>query len=102
MPKELAADDLTVINSMMRIGEITSDFARVNADPLAAMLALDQYSQTVLNLENAFIDIGNIYKTDGISLSAGTPGASFVNLISDMEAKQKAITGSTSSPQATP
>jgi hypothetical protein len=95
VPQELAADDLALINSTMRISEITSDFARANADPLATMLALDQYPQTVLNLENAFIDIGNIYKTANISLPADTPGAKFVNLISNMEAKQQAASSST-------
>lgn len=90
VPQELATDDLALINAMMRIGEITSDFARVNEDPLAAMLALNQYPQAVINLQNAFVDIGTMYKTAGISLPAGTPGASFVNLISNMKAKQQA------------
>lgn len=88
VPQELATDDLMLINALMRVSEITSDFARVNDDPLATMLALQQYPQAVINLTRAFIDIGNIYKTAGISLPAGTPGASFVNLIEDMANEQ--------------
>lgn len=102
VPQELATDDLTLVNAMMRISEVTSDFARVNDDPLATMLALNQYPQAVLNMENAFIDIGNIYKTNNVSIQSGTPGYFFVNLINNMQAKQKAESGSTNSPQATP
>jgi hypothetical protein len=95
VPQELANDNLALVNAMMHISEITSDFARVNDDPLAAMLALDQYSQAVLNLQNTFIDIGNIYNTDDISLPTGAPGASFVNLISTMEAKEQTASSTT-------
>ncbi len=89
VPQELASDDLAIVNALMRISGITSDFARVNDDPLAAMLALNQYPGAVLNLKNAFTNIGNIYKTAGISLKAGTPGASFVNVIGKVNAKQQ-------------
>ncbi|MCX6786379.1 MAG: thrombospondin type 3 repeat-containing protein [Candidatus Kaiserbacteria bacterium] len=89
VPKELATADLALINAMMRIGEITTDFTRVNDDPLATILALNQYPQAVLALRNAFINIGEIYANAGISLTKDTPGASLVNLISDMTAKQK-------------
>jgi hypothetical protein len=90
VPQELAADDLTLVNAMMRISEVTSDFARVNDDPLATMLALNQYPQAVLNIQNAFIDIDNIYKANGVSIPAGTPGYFFANLTSTMQAAQTA------------
>jgi hypothetical protein len=90
VPEELAADDLALVNAMMRVSEITTDFTRVNSDPLATMLALQQYPQAVLDMGNAFIRIGTIYKTADITLAEGTPGASFVNLIKDVAAKQAA------------
>ncbi len=90
VPAELAADHLALINAMMRVSGITTDFARVNVDPLATMLALKQYPQAVLALGTAFIHIGTIYKTVGISLPAGAPGASFVNLITDVANEQQA------------
>ena len=90
VPTELANDDLALINAMMRISEIAIDFTRVDSDPMATMLALNQYPQAVLALGTAFIHIGNIYKTAGISLPAGTPGASFVNLIVDVANQQAA------------
>ncbi len=80
VPKELVADHLLLTNSVMRIGQIIADFARVNDDPLATMLALGQYSQAIIALGTAFLNIGNIYKTAGISLSEDTPGAAFVSL----------------------
>lgn len=92
VPTELVGDHLAIINAMMRISEIITDFSRANDDPLATILALKQYPQAVLTLGNAFIHIGTIYATSGISLPAGAPGASFVNLISDVAAKQKAAT----------
>jgi hypothetical protein len=90
VPKELASDDLILVNSMMRIGQIASDFARADTDPLATILALKQYPDAAIALGKAFIDIGKVYKTAGISLPAGAPGASFVNLIDDVTARQKA------------
>lgn len=88
VPQELAADDLALINAMMRISEISRDFARVSEDPLATILALQQYPQAVLALTNSFIHIGTIYKAANISLTSGEPGAAFVNLIADLEKKQ--------------
>jgi len=89
IPQELATDILALINAMMRTSEIATDFARVNTDPFATMLALQQYPQTTLALGNAFINIGKIYATVGVSLPTGSPGASFANLISDIAADQK-------------
>lgn len=90
VPKDLAESYLVLVNAMMRIHGITADFARVNDDPLVTILALKQYPQAVLDLANSFIRIGTVYKTASISLPAGTPGASFVNLVSDVAAEQKA------------
>ena len=90
VPAELANDGLALINAMARMSEITEDFTRVNDDPIATMLALQQYPQAVQNLGNTFIRIGNIYKTAGVSFQKGEPGASFVNLVANIAAKQKA------------
>ena len=90
VPAELVAEDMALINAMARISEIATDFTRVNDDPLATMLALKQYPQTVLALGTAFINIGKIYGAAGISLPAGAPGASFVNLIIDVANEQAA------------
>lgn len=94
VPQELAADVLLLVNAMMRLSEIISDFARVNDDPLATMLALQQYPQAVISLGTAFIHIGRVYTSAGLSLSAGSPGASFVNIIADAATEQ----GDTSRP----
>ena len=88
VPQELAADDLTLVNAMMRIGEITADFTRASSDPPAAILALQQYPQAVLTLSSAFTHIGSVYGAADISLPAGAPGASFVNLMNNLEKKQ--------------
>lgn len=90
VPQELASVDLALINALMRTSEVTADFTRADTDPLATILALQQYPQATIALGNAFINIGKIYAADGISLPSGTPGASFVNLITDVAASQKA------------
>ena len=90
VPEELVADHLALVNAMERVSEITADFTRVDTDPLATILALQQYPQAVMALGTAFINIGNIYKTAGESIPAGARGASFVNMIPDIEAQQKA------------
>lgn len=88
VPAELVIDHLLLVNSMMRISEIANDFTRVNTDPLAAILALQQYPQAVQLLGTAFLHIGQIYTTAGVSLPAGVPGARFVNLVEDMTKEQ--------------
>lgn len=90
VPAELAEVHLALINTMMRISGIATDFTRVNTDPLATMLGLNQYPQAVLALGTAFIDIGKVYKAAGISLPAKAPGASFVNLIINVANEQAA------------
>ena len=90
VPQELVADVLTLVNAMIRISEITTDFARVNDDPLAAMLALGQYPAAVQSLGTAFMHIGTVYRESGVSLPSGAPGAPFVNLIEDMASEQAA------------
>lgn len=90
VPRELASTDLLLINTLMRMGEITSDFVHADTDPLAAILALQQYLETAQNLGKAFIDLGRIYAAADIWLPNGTPGASFVNMIANIETKQAA------------
>ncbi len=90
VPAELVGDDLALVNALMRISQIADDFTKVNDDPLATILALQQYPQAVLALGNAFIHVGTIYKTANISLPAGAPGATFVNLMQNIAASQQA------------
>ncbi|MFA6414625.1 MAG: thrombospondin type 3 repeat-containing protein [Candidatus Paceibacterota bacterium] len=90
VPKELALDDLALINALMRTSQIATDFTRSGTDPLAAILALQQYPKAAEALAAAFTDIGKVYAAAGVSLPAGAPGASFVNLIEDLDAGQKA------------
>ncbi len=89
-PAELAGVHLALINALMRTSGIATDFTRVNTDSLATMLALKQYPEAVLALGTAFINIGTVYKTAGISLPAGASGAFFVNLIIDVANEQSA------------
>ncbi|MHB8660458.1 MAG: hypothetical protein ACYC75_00745 [Minisyncoccota bacterium] len=90
VPEELATVDLTIVNSIMHLGEVDEDFARVNTDPLAAMFALQQYPQIERTAEQAFTDLANIYAASGVVLPTGTPGASFVNVMADITAEQQA------------
>ena len=68
----------------MGMSEIATDFTRADTDPLATMLALDQYPRAVIALGTAFTNIGRIYAAAGVTLPDKTPGASFVNLIADI------------------
>lgn len=90
VPKSLAADDLLLINAMMRVSQITSDFAKINTDLLSTIVALEQYPQAVQSLKDAFTHIRDIYKSAGITIPTGTHGASFVGFIDNLVAKQVA------------
>ena len=89
VPPELATHDLALINALARASEISSDFARVADDPLATMLALQQYPTAVLALADAFIALANDYRVAGVTLAPGVPGAAFVSVIYDVAADQK-------------
>jgi len=90
VPRELAADDLMLINALARLSEIMIDFTRVNDDPLAAILALHQYPDAVQKLGTALINFHTIYLNAGVVLKEGEPGASLVNIIPDIVEEQKA------------
>lgn len=90
VPGELAATDLALVNALMHISQLVADFTRATTDPLSAMLALQQYPQAAQDLGEAFIHIGALYSSAGISLPAGAPGASFVNIIADISREQAA------------
>ena len=83
VPQELAGDDIALINAMLLRSEVDYDLAQVNTDPLATLVALQQFSQTESTFYTVFSDIAGTYASSGVVLPAGTPGASFVNLIAN-------------------
>ena len=87
VPQELADTHLALVNSLARLGEEISDFARVKTDPIATMITLQQYPNTVNTLAQAFKDIASVYASEQITLPTGTPGARFVNVISNAKLK---------------
>ena len=90
VPQELVPDVLALVNALMRMSEIISDFSRVDTDPLAAMLALQQYLQTTQDLWQAYTNIGDSYIAAGVALSAGTPGASFIRFAESVAMRSRA------------
>lgn len=89
VPQELAAPTLALVNALMRISQITNDFTLINTDPLAAMLALEQYVDAVQSLGDAFASIGSVYTEAGVALPPGTPGAVFVSGVEGVAAKKQ-------------
>lgn len=92
VPIELAADDTALINALMRMSQIIFDFTKADTDPLATILALQQYVDVARELADAFLNIGKVYAAADASLRAGEPGASFANLAADVIAVEKATT----------
>lgn len=90
VPKELAADDVALVNALMRMSQVTLDFTKADTDPLATILALQQYPDVARELADAFLNIGKAYAAAGISFHAGEPGASFANLAADVIEIEKA------------
>jgi hypothetical protein len=92
VPRELAADNLALANALMRMSQITLDFTKADTDPLTTILALQQYPSVAQELATAFLNIGKAYADAGITLRAGEPGASLVNLAADVTAIEQATT----------
>ncbi len=89
VPQELADTHLALINTIARIGDESSDFARVKTDPIATMFAIKQYSNSVNTLAQVFKDIASIYASEQVTMTKGTPGAWFVNVISNTKLKRQ-------------
>lgn len=89
VPKKLAAADLSLINSLANLGSITNDFTKVNTDPIATLVALERYPQTVQSFANALTSINILYAIAGVSLPTGSSGADFVNIIMNAQAPLK-------------
>lgn len=81
VPQEVASDHLVFVNALMRLSGIVSDFARVNTDPLAAVLALKLYAEPGQALVDALTHMGGVYAFAGITLPLGMPGALFLQAI---------------------
>lgn len=89
VPSELAPSHLLLVNTLMRKSVIANDLLRVNTDPLAAILGLQQYPQVLKSLGAAFLGIGEVYAKANVRLSQGEPGAFIFSLIEGLAANQR-------------
>lgn len=80
VPSEIASSHLAFVNSMMRLAQIDADFAREESDPLAAILALQQYQTVVRNVAVSLANIGTTYVNKNILPQKGNEGAYFIEL----------------------
>ncbi|MGH7175354.1 MAG: hypothetical protein ACREGR_03280 [Minisyncoccia bacterium] len=92
VPQEAAAPHLALVNALARMGENVEDFSHVDTDPLRAILALEQYPQSVLALTDAFNGIAAAFTAENVVLARGTPGAEFVNAMAIITANQATST----------
>lgn len=89
VPRELAPSHLLLVNTLMRKSVIANDILRVNADPLAAILGLQQYPQVLKSLGAAFLGIGEVYAKANVRLSQGKPGGLLFSLIEELAVNQR-------------
>lgn len=97
VPKEAEQAHLDLINAYAHMGTVTSHMAEFNTDPLITFLAITKYKTNILSLARAYVELGKVFRTAGITLAPGTPGASFVNVATDAATGQK--TSATTSTQ---
>lgn len=83
VPQELAANHIALINVLLLRSTVDMDLSHVQTDPLAALTALKQFSDTESTLWNVFSLIAARYAAAGIILPNGTPGANFVNVLAN-------------------
>lgn len=95
VPQELATDDLALVNAFMRLSELTNDFTQYQKDPVVTMLALQLYPQAVKDMGDALIGMHQTFANENVTLSAGQPGALFVNLIPHIAQEQAASASTT-------
>lgn len=89
VPTEVAQAHLKMINAYAGMASVINNLAKINTDPIIAMLALSQYKKSAVTLAQAFSDMGNAFRSSGVVLKSGEPGASFVNLMDEIAATQQ-------------
>jgi hypothetical protein len=80
VPVELEKDHLALVNAMMRLSEISSDFVRLYDDPLATIIALEQYPVVLQKMLSALKGIHTVYESQGIIIPPSTEGFAFLHL----------------------
>ncbi len=98
VPSSLASPDLSIINALARLSGILNDFTKIDSDPMAAMLAIQQYPTAIQQLGNGLIGMNQVYVTSAITFPSNTPGAQFVNIIPDIAASQASAPHSAQTP----
>lgn len=81
VPRSLLSADLALINAFAQRAAIYDGLARINTDPLSAILALQQLAKNEAAWMSAFGDMGTVYKARDISLPRGEPGAVFIRIV---------------------
>ncbi len=89
VPSDLSGLSLDLINVLYRIGNEIGDFSRVTTDPIATMLSLAQYRDSIDNMIEIFQKISEMYIINNSSIEVGAQGSGFVNLIASIEPAQK-------------
>lgn len=84
VPKEAAKAQLALVNALARVGQAATDFGHVDTDPLAAMLALQQYPQFVTQMINAFLALNQVFLSEQVAIPAKQPGSQFLILVANI------------------
>ncbi len=88
VPKEVAQANFELVNTYARMANVSDGLAKVNSDPITAMLALSEYKKGILSFAKAYTDLGNAFQSAGVILSPTDPGYSFVNVMHGIATKQ--------------
>lgn len=80
VPAELAQADLSLINAFAQRASIYDGIAKTAADPLLAIVSVQQLTQSEVGWQKALADMGSVFGADNITLPHGTPGAGFIQL----------------------
>ncbi|MFM2330969.1 MAG: hypothetical protein RLZZ26_476 [Candidatus Parcubacteria bacterium] len=90
VPVEAASAALELVNTQMKLSEIMSDFSHEDADPMTALMALQQYLGAVEAFGTAFLQMDNVFKKAGVTFAPGDPGEKFANYMAHVVAAQQA------------
>ncbi len=88
VPIEVRQAHFELVNAYARMANVLYGLAKLNTDPITAMLALSEYKKDVMSGVKAFTDLANAFQSAGVILTKNDPGYSFVNLISNVTQRQ--------------
>ncbi|MCI0597816.1 hypothetical protein L0Y34_01965 [Candidatus Parcubacteria bacterium] len=81
VPSEASLSHLKLANTLHRMGEVVSDMALFNEDPMRGLVGLGGYEAAAYEMADAFSGMHGVFTNVGVVIASGEPGYLFYLLM---------------------